>query len=183
MPRIHVDGGQEIIQKPGAVIILSNSDWHRVIPTDGRPPVGQNAKFWFGDSRGHWEGDTLVVEVTNLNGKGWFDYAGTFATENTRLVERWRLTDADTIDYEVTVEDPTIFTRPWTMNYPKRREGTEPTGGPRALPGATSGLPSVTNDPYAKEVWEEACFEGNRENTITLHALGFKWFKGVTPPK
>jgi hypothetical protein len=90
----------------------------------------------------------------------------------------------NTIDYEVTVEDPTTFTRSWKMNYPKRRDGTGPTGGPRALPGATTGLPSrVADNPYAKEVWEEACFEGNHENTITLREIGFKWFGGVTPPK
>ena len=184
MPRIHIDGGQEIVQTPGSVIIISSTGWHRVIPTDGRPSVGGNARFWFGSSRGHWEGDTLVVEVTNLNGKGWFDYAGNFMTANTRLVERWRLADANTIDYEVTVEDPTTFSRPWKMNYPKRREGTGPTGGPRALPGATTGLPSrMATNPYAKEVWEEACFEGNHENTVTLHEIGFKWFSGVTPPK
>ena len=181
MPRIIIDGGQEIVQKPGYLMILTDSE-HRVIPTDGRPPISQNAKFWFGNSRGHWEGDTLVVEVTSLNGRGWLDTAGNYGTENTRLVERWRLADADTIDYEVTVEDPTIYTRPWKMTYSKRRSGTGPRGPNYGVPGATSGLPSV-KDPYAGEFWEEACFEGNHENTISQHELGFKWFKGVTPPK
>ena len=75
---------------------------------------------------GRWEGDTLVVEVTGLNGKGWFDSTGQFYSENTRMVERWTLVDANTIDYEVTVEDPTIYTRPWKMTFPKRRAGTGP---------------------------------------------------------
>ena len=166
------------------VIIVSSMGWHRVIYTDGRPAIGGDAKFWFGNSRGRWDGDTLVVEVTGNNGRGWFDTAGNFYTPNTKFTERWRLADANTIDYEVTVEDPTTFTRSWKMNYPKRRDGTGPTGGPRALPGATTGLPSrVADNPYAKEVWEEACFEGNHENTITLREIGFKWFGGVTPPK
>ena len=83
------------------MIILSTDvgNFHRIIPTDGRPHVGPNAKFWFGNSRGRWEGDTLVVEITNLNGRGWFDTAGNFFTENTKMVERWRLADANTIDY------------------------------------------------------------------------------------
>ena len=196
MPRVNVDGGQEVIQKPGYVIILASTigNWHRVIPTDGRPHVGQHAKFWLGNSRGHWEGDTLVVEVTNLNGRGWFDTAGNIYTENTRMVERWRLADANTLDYEVTIEDPTIYTRPWTINHPKRREGSDKRNlrgtafastapSQAAAAGYTENARPATVDPYEKEEWETACFEGNHENTITQHELGFKWFKGVTPPK
>jgi hypothetical protein len=196
MPRVNVDGGQEIIQKPGYVIILASTigNWHRVIPTDGRPHVGPNAKFWLGNSRGRWEGDTLVVEVTNLNGRGWFDTAGNIYTENTRMVERWRLVDANTIDYEVTIEDPTIYTRPWKINHPKRRDGTDKRNlrgtafaatapSQAAAAGFTENVRPAAVDPYEKEVWETACFEGNHENTVTQHELGFKWFKGVTPPK
>ena len=110
---------------------------YRVIPTDGRPPISQNVKMWFGTSRGRWEGDTLVVEVTSLNGLGWLDSTGQYFTENTRMTERWKLVDANTIDYEVTVEDPTVYTRPWKMNFPKRRPGTGPRStGP--LPNAAT---------------------------------------------
>jgi hypothetical protein len=172
---------QEIIQKPGYVIMVSD-DTYRVIPTDGRPAISQNAKFWMGTSRGRWEGDTLVVEVTSLNGKGWFDSTGQFYSENTRLVERWRLVDANTMDYEVTVHDPTIYTRPWTMTFPKRRAGTGP-GGPRGV-SAASSLPALaTRDPYAIEQWETACYEGNTESLAGIRSLGYKWFNGVTPPK
>jgi hypothetical protein len=171
---------QEIVQKPGVVIMLSD-DGYRVIPTDGRPAIGQNAKFWMGTSRGRWEGNTLVVEVTGLNGLGWFDSTGQFYSENTRMTERWTLVDANTMDYEVTVEDPTIYSRPWKMTFPKRRAGTGP-GGPRGV-SVTSVLPSVANDPYAKELWETACYEGNTESLQSIHALGYKWFPGVTPPK
>ena len=180
MPRISF-GAQEIIQKPGYVILLSGAVY-RVIPTDGRPHLGQSAKFWRGSSRGRWEGDTLVVDVTGLNGRSWFDSAGNYYSENTRFVERWRLVDANTIDYEITIEDPTIYTRPWKMNYPKRRAGTGGGGG-----GGLNALSNLANapakDPYAGERWEAACYEGNNINVVNIKSLGFKWFSGVTPPK
>ena len=171
----------EIVQKPGSVIMLGD-DGYRVIPTDGRPALSQTAKLWFGNSRGRWEGDTLVVEVTGLNGRAWFDSTGHFYSENTRMVERWKLVDANTIDYEVTIEDPTIYTRPWKMNFPKRRAGTVPRGGPRGI-SSTSTLPPVDNDPHANELWERACYEGNAASQEHIRSLGFKWFRGVTPPK
>jgi len=181
MPRSSF-GGQEIVQKPGYVIMLT-ANTYRVIPTDGRPPIGQSAKFFFGNSRGHWEGDTLVVEVTSLSGKTWFDSVGNYYGENTRLVERWRLVDANTIDYEVTIEDPTIYTRPWKMTYPKRRAGTPGAGGGGGLNAAGPAAVVNSNDPYAKEFWEQTCTEGNLEHVVGLRKLGFKWFEGVTPPK
>ena len=172
---------QEIVQRPGYVIML-NDETYRVIPTDGRPAMSQNVKSWLGTSRGRWEGDTLVVEVTGLNGRGWFDSTGQFYSENTRMIERWRLVDANTIDYEVTIEDPTIYTRPWKMNFPKRRAGTAPRG-PRGV-SVTSALPPSGNpDRYSSELWETACYEGNWESVIGIRALGYKWFSGVTPPK
>lgn len=172
---------QEIVQKPGSVIML-NDEGYRVIPTDGRPALAQNVKFWYGNSRGYWEGNTLVVEVTNLNGRAWFDSTGQFYSENTRAVERWTLVDADTIDYEVTIEDPTIYTRPWTMNFPKRRVGTGPRGprGSTAVRRALATLPPA-DDPYANEQWETACYEGNAATMEGIRSRGFQWFSGVTP--
>jgi hypothetical protein len=173
---------QEIVQKPGSVIML-NDEGYRVISTDGRSALNQNVKLWYGNSRGHWEGNTLVVEVTNLNGRAWFDSTGQFYSENTRAVERWTLVDADTIDYEVTLEDPTIYTRPWKMNFPKRRAGTGPRGarGSTAVRRALSTLPAVV-DPYANEHWETACYEGNAGTVDGIRSGGFQWFGGVTPP-
>ena len=172
----------EVVQQPGSVIMLGE-EGYRVIPTDGRPPISETAKLWFGNSRGRWEGDTLVVEVSSLNGRGWFDSTGLYFTENTRMTERWRLVDANTIDYEVTIEDPTVYTRPWTMNFPRRRPGTGPNTRGSRVPGAVAvNTPSV-QDPYADEVWEDACYEGNREGPAALRALGYEWFKGVTPPQ
>jgi hypothetical protein len=173
-------GAQEIVQKRGYVIMLSE-DAYRVIPTDGRPAFSQSAKFWFGSSRGRWEGDTLVVEVTSLNGKAWFDSTGQFYSENTRMVERWKPVDANTIDYEVTIEDPTIYTKPWKMNFAKRRAGTGPRG-PRGV-SAASTLPPAADDRYANEFWEVGCYEGNLEVASQIRSLGYKWFTGVTPPR
>ena len=77
-----------------------------------------------GVPRGRWDGDTLVVETTNLNGKMWLDSVGNFYSDNARVTERFLLVDKDTLDYAVTIEDPTTFTRPWTLNYPLRRVGS-----------------------------------------------------------
>jgi hypothetical protein len=182
MPRISF-GNQEIVQRPGYLVMLSPAVY-RVIPTDGRPHISQSAKFWLGNSRGRWDDDTLVVEVTSLNGGGWFDSVGNFYSENTRLVERWRLVDANTIDYEVTLEDPTIYTRPWKMNFPKRRAGTGGAGGGGGINAASNvPTPNANRDPYASEFWEQECAEGNHELLASVKSLGFKWFKGVTPPK
>jgi hypothetical protein len=92
----------------------------RLIYTSGSKPH-DGIEFWMGDSRGRWDGDTLVVDVTNHNDKTWFDMAGNFHSEALRLVERFTMTDANTIQYEVTVEDPKVFTRPWTMSMPLHR--------------------------------------------------------------
>ena len=181
MPRSSF-GAQEILQKPGYVILLT-ANTYRVIPTDGRARVSPSAKSFFGTSIGHWDGDTLVVEVTGLNGGTWFDSAGNFYSENTKMIERWRLVNANTIDYEITIEDPTIYTRPWKMTYPKRRAGTQGAGGGQGNTAVTAAAVVRSNDPYAKEVWEQTCTEGNLDNLLILKKLGFKWFNGVTPPK
>ena len=89
----------------------------RLIYTNGSKPA-EGIEFWMGDSRGRWEGDTLVVAVTNHNDRTWFDMAGNFHSEAMRLVERFTLVDADNMQYEVTVEDPKVFTRPWKLSVP-----------------------------------------------------------------
>jgi hypothetical protein len=175
-------GGHEIVQQPGQVIMFSGTAF-RVIPTDGRPRINQDVKFWFGTSRGRWEGDTLVVEVTSLNGLSWLDTTGQYFSENTKMTERWRLVDANTIDYEITIEDPTIYTRPWKMNFPKRRAGTGPRPVATALPNAATTNAPPVKDPHASEPWEVACYEGNKQVPGELRELGYKWFRGVTPPK
>jgi hypothetical protein len=76
---------------------------------------------WMGWSNGHWEGDSLVVDVTGLNGLSWLDRAGNFLSENARVVERYTPIDADHLRYEATIDDPTVFTRPWTIRLPLYR--------------------------------------------------------------
>ena len=90
---------------------------HRLIYTNGSKPV-QGIEFWMGDSRGRWEGDTLVVEVTNHNDKTWFDMSGNFHSNALKVTERYSLTDADTMRYEATMDDPKVFTRAWTISMP-----------------------------------------------------------------
>jgi hypothetical protein len=109
-----------IIQTPGYVIIQveMNHDT-RIIPLDRRPHLGPVMQQWIGDSRGHWEGATLVVETRNLkfNEKSRFGvgYLNGLSDENLRVVERFTRTDADTITYQATIDDRTVFTRPWTV--------------------------------------------------------------------
>jgi hypothetical protein len=97
----------------------------RLIYVNGKT-AHSGLEFWMGDSRGRWEGDTLVVNVTDHNEKTWFDMAGNFHSEALRVVERYTLTDADTIQYEVTLEDPKVFTRPWKISMPLYRQKNMP---------------------------------------------------------
>jgi hypothetical protein len=92
----------------------------RIIYTDGSPHPLPN-DFWMGDSRGHWEGDTLVVDTTHFNDQTWFDASGNFHSDALHVVERYTPTSPYHIDYEVTVEDDEVFTRPWAMRMPLYR--------------------------------------------------------------
>ena len=76
---------------------------------------------WMGDSRGRWDGDTLVVDVADNNDKTWLDMAGDFHSDALHVVERYHMTDADTIQYEATIEDSKVFTRPWTISLALHR--------------------------------------------------------------
>ena len=122
----------QIVQEPGNVMILAEMlhDF-RVVPLDGRPQLPPHVRQWIGSSRGHWEGDTLVVETTNFNGKNPFRGS----SENMRLVERFTRVDENTIRYQFTVDDPATWTRPWSAEMPMKR-----TIGP---------------------IFEHACHEGN----------------------
>ena len=123
VPRVfHTPTRFEILQSPDEVLFLiERSHTHRIVPITTRPHVGKSISLWVGDSRGRWEGNTLVVDVTSLNDKPWFDQAGNFYSNAAHTVERFTLIDADTIHYAVTIEDPVAYTRPWTMAYPMRR--------------------------------------------------------------
>ncbi len=111
-------GGLQIGQRDGYVMILYESNHaFRMIPMDGRPHLGADVKLWMGDSRGRWEGNTLVVDVTNFNERTWFDAHGSFHSDALHVVERWTMVGPDRIDYEATIEDPKVFTRSWKMAF------------------------------------------------------------------
>jgi hypothetical protein len=124
--------GYQILQAPGYVVILYEMIHEaRIIPLDGRPHVSSSIRLWNGDSRGRWEGNTLVVDITNYNNKG--SIATNIATQGMRgipqsealhVVERFTLVDANTINYEVTIEDPHVYTGPWKVAIPMNRDRT-----------------------------------------------------------
>jgi hypothetical protein len=121
-PRImYMEYPFQIFQTPQAVAITF--EWsvvHRLIYTDGTQHPA-DIDTWMGDSRGHWDGDTLVVDVARYNDKTWFDMAGDFHSDALHVVERYRMTDPDTIQYEATLEDSKVFTKPWTISIPLHR--------------------------------------------------------------
>jgi hypothetical protein len=129
------------VQTPGYVAI-NQYRMHdmRLIPLDGRPHLPKDARAWVGDSRGHWEGNTLVVDTTNFNGKVWFDIVGNFQSDASHVIERFTRVAADKISYEATIEDSKLYTRPWKLALSLRR---------------------VKDEGY--ELIEEACIEGNRD--------------------
>ena len=112
----------EIVQTPKTIAIAYEfAHALRNIPMDGSPHPDGLPDTWMGDSRGRWEGDTLVVDVNSFNDQTWFDHAGNFHSDALHVVERYTLANPDHISYETTVEDPKIFTRPWTMSMPLYR--------------------------------------------------------------
>ncbi|HEY3640545.1 MAG TPA: hypothetical protein VGL31_05595 [Xanthobacteraceae bacterium] len=106
---------RRIVQTPGGIAIAydvgQGQGWQRSIVMNGSPHLPANIRQWFGDSRGRWEGNTLVIDVTNFSAKT--DYRG--SRENLHLVERWTRTNPTTLEYAATIEDPTVWTRPWTV--------------------------------------------------------------------
>jgi hypothetical protein len=108
----------QIFQTPDHIALLTEMvHTVRVVPLDGGPSLGDEFRLWSGDARGHWEGDTLVVETANFN----TDRRWRNTTPSLTLVERFTRIDADTLEYEYTVTDPDTWTRPWTASIPLRR--------------------------------------------------------------
>ena len=161
LPRAHLPVGYntyQIEQIPGYVVMLY--EWnhlYRYIPLDGRPHVNADIRLGMGDSRGHWEGNTLVVDVTNFTENTWVvghgsppegapasaltTGHGVFHSDELHVVERFTLRDADTIHYEVTIEDPQVFTQPWTLAFD-----------------------ALMRAPEDHMLFEYACHEGNGRN-------------------
>jgi hypothetical protein len=151
LPEFGANAGsfRRIVQTPNGVTMFydvgQGEGWQRNIIMDGRPHLPASIRQWYGDSRGHWEGSTLVIDVTNFSPKT--DYQG--SRENLHLVERWTRTGPNTIDYQVTIEDPTVWTQPWTakqefaqQNGKENRIYYEPrcVEGNYGLPGLMRGV-------------------------------------------
>jgi hypothetical protein len=130
----------EIFQAPGYVAIF-NMAHHtfRVIPLNAGPHIPESVKLYMGDSRGRWEGNTLIVDVTNNNDQTWFDVVGDFHSDALHVQERFTPVDADTIAYEAVMTDTKVYTRPWKM-----------------------ALRFLRMKDYGSELWEEACHENNQ---------------------
>jgi len=141
----------EIFQPPGYVVFFNMAHHaYRSVPLNGGPHIPDRIKLWMGDSRGHWEGDSLVVDVTSNNDQPWFDVVGSFHSDALRVAERITPVAADTIEYEAVITDPKVYTRPWTMRLRFER----------------------IKD-YGTELYEEACFESNeRTLDLMLHRPG-----------
>ena len=115
----------QILQTPDQIVMVFEYDRGvRNIYTNGTPHPRGPLNWWMGDSRGRWEGNTLVVDVVYFTDQTWFDRAGNFHSDALHLVERFTPAGPDHINYEVTVEDPNVFTRPWTMRtvFYRRKE-------------------------------------------------------------
>jgi hypothetical protein len=117
VPRTNYMGNIQVLQTSGAVTVLTEfTHMYRFILTNGQPHVS-GVSTWQGDSRGHWEGNTLVVDVTNLNGKAWMDSVGNFTSDDFHVTERWTPLDAKTLLYEATIEAPKIYSQPWKTSF------------------------------------------------------------------
>jgi hypothetical protein len=128
----------------------------RVIPMDGRPHIAKNIRLWLGDARGRWEGKTLVIDTTNQNGRVWLDRRGAFYTDAATVTERLTMLDRNTIAYAATVQDPLVYTRPFTIAFMLTRHTTE-----------------------GFEIWEDSCVEGEKDSQH-LYSIGLKRYPGIT---
>jgi hypothetical protein len=150
----------QIFQNPESVLIVhEHVHSYRSIPISDRPHLGKDIKLFLGDPRGRWDGNTLVIDTRNVNARNWIDRAGNFYSPEAHLVERFTLIDPDVILYEVTIDDPNVYTRPWKM---------------------AMSLARIKEKGF--ELGEESCHEGNRSRD-TLLEQGLKPYPGYMPPK
>ena len=130
----------EIRQYPGYIVFVFDAAV-RIVPISDKPHIPGKIKLWMSDSRGHWEGNTLVIDVTNSNSKHRLSNEGDFASDNVHITERLTFTDQNTYAYQATYDDPTVYTRPWTVTSKQIR--------------------GHTNDPRATNSWNTPASRGN----------------------
>jgi hypothetical protein len=162
---------RRIVQTPGGISMFydvgQGQGWQRNIVMNGSPHLPANIQQWYGDSRGHWEGDTLVIDVTNFSPKT--DFQG--SRENLHVVERWTRTSPTTLDYAVTVEDPTVWVRSWTAKQEFTLQSNEENRiypEPRCIEG-NYGLPGLLHGHRVQEI-EFAAGRGADPRTISTIA-------------
>lgn len=160
VPKSLIWHGYEVRQYPGYVVFLFDSGT-RIIRLDGRPHLPDTIKSWNADSRGHWEGNTLVVDVANNNAKALFGRTGDFASENVHIVERYIFAnDRKRYNYVARLEDPTAYARPWTATIPARRyTEADPAGGGWHYEAIVANRPG--HQPVLNERMERICVENN----------------------
>jgi hypothetical protein len=162
---------RRIVQTPGGISMFydlnQGQGWQRNIVMNGSPHLPAGIRQWFGDSRGRWEGNTLVIDVTNFSPKT--DFQG--SRENLHLVERWTRIGPKTLEYEVTIEDPTVWIRPWTVKQEFTRQSEEENRiyyEPRCIEG-NYGLPGLL---HGRRVEERAFAEGRGPDPRTVDNVG-----------
>ena len=158
---------RRIVQTPGGISIFydvgQGQGWQRNIAMDGSPHLPANIRQWYGDSRGRWEGNTLVIDVTNFSPKT--DFQG--ARENLHVVERWTRAGPTSLEYAVTIEDPTVWARPWTAKQDFIRQNDQENriySEPRCIEG-NYGLPGLL---HGRRVEELAFVEGRGPDPATI---------------
>jgi hypothetical protein len=162
---------RRIVQTPGGISMFydlnQGQGWQRNIVMNGSPHLPANIRQWYGDSRGHWEGNTLVVDVTNFSPKT--DFQG--SRENLHLVERWTRIGPKILEYEVTIDDPTVWTRPWTVKQEFTRQSDQENRiyyEPRCIEG-NYGLPGLL---HGRRAEERAFAEGRGPDPRTVDNVG-----------
>ena len=153
VPRqIYTPFGFQILQPRNYVVLLFEAfHAYRIVSLTGSPHVPDSIRLFEGDSRGHWEKDALVVDVTNQHGRTWFDMAANFHSDAIHVVERYTPVDADTFRYEAKIDDAKVFTRPWTIAFDVGR-----------------------NRAPSYEIMEYACVEGERDLEHYVESEGGK---------
>jgi hypothetical protein len=163
---------RRIVQTPGGIAIFydvgQGQGWQRNVVMDARPHLPANIRQWYGDSRGHWEGNTLVIDVTNFGPKT--DVLG--SRENLHLVERWTRVGPTALEYAVTIEDPTVWTRPWTVKQEFAKQSDQENRlytEPRCIEG-NYGLPGLL---HGRRAEERAFAEGRGPDPATRDNMTF----------
>ncbi|HEY5624603.1 MAG TPA: hypothetical protein VIV14_12650 [Gammaproteobacteria bacterium] len=162
-----LDGVPLTMYMTGTYQFMQNADYflvqgeeahaYRMIALDGREHLGEDIRLWNGDSIGRWDGNTLVIETRNQNARAWLDQRGRFFTDEAHVVERLTLIDDNTLHYQATLDDPNVYTRPFTIAIAYRRADVE-----------------------SWELLEEACYENNEAAWQQFMNVGYEIYPGIT---